>query len=118
MKIIFTAPIANRRRGDVAELDDGSALLLIGQGYAERVDQDHAEEPAAPTDAPPPAPAPESTTRTRAVPAAAPITQSENGWGMTPRPGARTPERHSTRAPVRVSRSRAFTHGDEEPGRD
>lgn len=42
--IRFTAPIANRRRGDIADLDDGSAQLLIAHGSAEL----HDEPPAAP----------------------------------------------------------------------
>lgn len=66
MKIIFTAPIANRRRGEVADLEDGSAAIVIGQGYAEPFDHGHANGPT-PSPAPDPDPTPAATgARTRA----------------------------------------------------
>lgn len=44
MKITFIVPIANRRRGELADLDDDSATLLIPQSYAEPADEVDAEK--------------------------------------------------------------------------
>lgn len=65
MKIRITTPLANRRRGEVANLDDGSATLLIAQGNAEPVNEDQDDEPAPPSADPASAPSARRRSRTR-----------------------------------------------------
>jgi hypothetical protein len=43
--IVFAIDVANRRRGDVVDIDDGSAHLLIITGYATVHDRDAQDSP-------------------------------------------------------------------------
>ena len=46
--IVFAIDVTNRRRGDVVNLDDGSAHILIANGWATERARDPSDEPPAP----------------------------------------------------------------------